>query len=653
MRLSRSVLRLFIWIAVAFGLVGLLAIGFCYLEPVKARRMLRQAKNQIELLFADKRERQSSINDYEPIVLHSAQPGTTQSSADSQEPPIRMMDMEFEANPPSSPRRVSVSLDGQQRSAITGVVPFNFSYNLRVPDDGYLWFGINQEGWGSSTGELRFTFQVSNKAGTESLYDFRLPSSHTHWKDGTADLSAFAGQEVKIQFNASLEDSTSSTTNSTQKSVKAYWSDLFLGSHAKSSKKPNIFLILIDTLRPDHLSCYGYERLTSPNIDKLAAEGIRFEKAFSAAPWTNPSILALFTGQYPSDVWEPKPHKEAIKLAVPARIDTLAEVLSANGYFTIAASDHPGINYRLFGQGFDIYAHLYIDDGQYLGWREKDDEKVLKQLHLLLKGRPENGLFTYIHLIYPHQPYEPPPPYDDYFGRGAFRITRKNKASVINMYDAEIKRTDDFIGDFLADIRRLNLDNDSIIILLSDHGEGFWEHRLREHGNSLYNELLHIPLILRAPGRLPEGKTITPLVRNVDILPTILDLVGIKYNSKNYRGISLLPLMKGKDDENSKRLAFSEFPHSTIVLGKAIQSLTEKLIDPNQDSKPLEYYDITKDPGELNNLSATESIRVSDLINIMNDTSRSASSSRAAHPVERVEPSEDTVKKLKSLGYIQ
>lgn len=646
-------LRLFICMAVAFGLMGLFAIAFFYLEPVKTKRMLRHAYNRVKIMRSDKGQRQASINDYEPIVLSGDFPHAIEEPTVSQETPIRLIDVEFEPNSSSSLRKASVSLDGQQRNAITGVVPFNFSYNLQVPKDGHLWFGVNQEGLGSSAGGLHFAIQVSSEAGTERMYEVQLPSSHKGWKDSTVDLSVFAGQQVRIRFSSSLEDSTAPTIYSTQKSVRAYWSDLFLESRAKASKKPNIFLILIDTLRPDHLSCYGYERTTSPNIDKLAAEGIRFEKAFSVAPWTNPSILALFTGLYPSDVWEPKPHKEAIRWALPKKVDTLAEILSVNGYFTIAASDHPGIGHRLFGQGFDIYAHLYHNDGPYVKWRETDAEKILKQLHTLLEGRPERGLFTYVHLIYPHQPYKAPPPYDGYFGAGTPKIRRENKQEVINMYDEEIKRADDVVGEFLDYIRQLNLDDDSIVILLSDHGEGFWEHGLWEHGNSLYNELLHIPLILRAPGRIAEAKTIRQLVRNLDLLPTILDLVGIEYDSKNYRGISLLPLTRGEDGENSKRLAFSEFPHSKIVFGRTIQSLTEKLIDPSQDGKPLEYYDIIKDPGELNNLSSAQPAKAHDLISIMNDTSRSTSSSRVAQPAERVEPSEDTIKKLKSLGYIQ
>ena len=126
-------------------------------------------------------------------------------------------------------------------------------------------------------------------------------------------------------------------------------------------------------------------------------------------------------------MWEPKPHREAIKEVIPAEVDTLAEILSANGYFTIAASDHPGINARLFGQGFDIYAHLFCEDGPYVQWRETAAEKVLQQLHMLLESRSASQLFTYVHLIYPHLPYAPPPPYDDYFGGVRFTLSPKTR----------------------------------------------------------------------------------------------------------------------------------------------------------------------------------------------------------------------------------
>ncbi len=162
------------------------------------------------------------------------------------------------------------------------------------------------------------------------------------------------------------------------------------------------------------------------------------------------------------------------------------------------------------------------------------------------------------------------------------------------MYDGEIKRTDDLVRDCLTDIHQLNLDKGSIIILLSDHGEGFWEHRLWEHGNSLYNELLHVPLIFRAPGRLPQGKTINPPVELVDLFPTILDMTGIEYDSERCRGISLLNLMEGKNVGNSGRLAFAEFPYKRIISGKAIQSLKGKLIL-TKPGVAMEYFELDKD----------------------------------------------------------
>jgi hypothetical protein len=169
----------------------------------------------------------------------------------------------------------------------------------------------------------------------------------------------------------------------------------------------------------------------------------------------------------------------------------------------------------------------------------------------------------------------------------------KNRALMINMYDGDIRHTDEVIKDFLADIRASGLAEDSIVILLSDHGEGFWEHGLMEHGNSLYNELLHIPLVFYAPGRVPENVIVHDVVRITDVLPTVLDLVGIPYDADDFRGRSLLPLMRNGVD--SPRLAFSECPHSRIVRGRAIQSSTEKLIDSGQDGQPPEYYDLMRD----------------------------------------------------------
>jgi hypothetical protein len=633
----------------AFSLIALLSIVFCYLEPVKSKRILFQVKDKAKTILAKKKKIHSHIKDYEPITLQEPAVLISPLSA-GKDMPIRLLDMEPQAFSASSLRKVSVMLDGQTRQAIEVVVPFSFSYKLRIPQDSFLRIGLNQEGMSANMSGIQFYVQVSDETGIHPLLGVKLPADYTGWKDSTIDMASFAGKEVEIQFSVSWGDSTSLPTSGPQAMVKAYLSDMFLGIRYNSGHRPNIFLILIDALRADHLGCYDYERPTSPNIDKLAEEGVLFKKAVSAAPWTDPSVLALFTGLYPSDVWEVKPHSEAIHDVMPAGVDTLSEILHDNGYFTVAASDHPGINAGRFGQGFDIFLNLSYTGGPFISFRDTPADDVLRQLNQLLRMHSGTGLFTYIHLMYPHEPYLPASPYDDYFGRGTFRIVSKNKKAVINMYDGEIKLADDVVGGFIADIRRLKLYDDSIIVIMSDHGEGFWEHGLFEHGNSLYNELLHVPLIFQAPGRLPQGRTVTELVRTVDILPTILELVGINQN-RNYRGISLLQLIEGNEGLNLS--AYSEFPHSRMIKGKTIQSITEKLIDPRTEGCMLEYYDMSKDAKELKNLGTVGFAGISELMGMIEAIGSSANIRRATFQQKQQKPSEDMLRKLKTLGYIR
>ncbi|MDY6856185.1 MAG: sulfatase [Thermodesulfobacteriota bacterium] len=649
MRLIQLLRKFIVFMIAALSMIALLCMVFCYLEPVKSKRFLYEVKDKAKITLVKKKKIQSHIKEYKPITLQEPATPISISSA-GKDMPTRLIDMESQTYSASSLHRVTVMLDGQTRQAIEVVVPSSFSYRLLMPQDSLLRIGLNQEGISPNTSGIQFDVQISYGGEIHPMLGVKLPADHTGWKDSTIDMASFAGKDVDLQFSVSWGDPTSLPTGEPEAMVKVYLSDMFLSVRSKSVHRPNVFLILIDTLRADHLSCYGYKRSTSPNIDRLAEEGILFMKAISATPWTDPSVLALFTGLYPSDVWEVKPHSEAIHDVMPAGVDTLSEILHANGYFTIAASDHPGINAGRFGQGFDIFVNLSYTGRPFISFRDTPVDDVLKQLNQLLRWHSGTGLFTYIHLMYPHEPYLPSSPYDDYFGRGAFRIVSKNRKAVINMYDGEIKLADNVVGGFIEDIRRLKLYDDSIVVIMSDHGEGFWEHGLFEHGNSLYNELLHVPLIFHAPGRLPQGRTITGLARTVDILPTILELVGINQN-RNYRGISLLQLIEG--DKNSNRSAYSEFPHSQIIKGKAIQSIKEKLIDPRTEGYMLEFYDLPKDPKELQNMWAVGSARDSELIDIIEAIGNSANVRRATFKQEQEKPSEDMLRKLKTLGYIR
>jgi arylsulfatase A-like enzyme len=636
--------RRFLWFAVTSvtGLLLLLLISAYayYFEPVRLKAALRQVRSWSKVALKDTGSREAQVTTYRKVQLNAI---SASKSPAVPQPVIRLMDIAHQNRSSSPAELVSVELDNERRHAIRGAPPFTFSYELVLPQNSSLWFSLNRVAPGGGGGELNYSINLADGSGSRRLFDARLGTAHSGWQNAAIDLARYAGKKVNIEFEVTSADNNAG-------GGQAYWGDLYLAGSAPPASRPNIFVILLDTLRADHLQCYGYHRSTSPNIDSLAREGVRFENAYSSAPWTDPSILSLFTALYPSDVWTPKPHREQITELLPSSVDTMAEILAANGYFTIAATDHPGINAKRFGQGFDTYGHLFAGLGPYTEWRETPSDIVLDRLQKLVAKRTGLPVFFYVHLIYPHTPFEPPPPYDDYFGRGTFAISQAKTPAVVNMYDGEIRFADRVLGDFLADLRRAGLVDDSIIVFLSDHGEAFWEHGLFEHGNSLYNELLHVPLIIRAPGRLPAGKTVAPLVGTVDVMPTILALAGIDYPGE-FRGQSLVPFITGQAN-SPERMTYSEFPHSRMVRGRAIQSRSEKLIVPNTGG-PLEYYDLQTDPRETNSLAEGSPATTARLRAAADEINRSAAQRRRTHPAERHGPDEDTLRKLKTLGYIQ
>jgi arylsulfatase A-like enzyme len=293
-------------------------------------------------------------------------------------------------------------------------------------------------------------------------------------------------------------------------------------------RPPHIVFVMIDTLRPDHLGCYGYARNTSPNIDRIAEQGVVFENVFSVAPWTNPTIASLFTGLYPQAIFPPAEHRDAIRQALPGQLETLAERLKRKGYRTAALVDHPGISRRWnYDQGFDTWVSLFHEGG-FKVWGVTDAEFVNQEFDAILEGGGKVPVFIYLHVVYPHRPYIPPPPHDSLFGPGFKRVEEREKQGVINRYDGEIRYTDDLVGMILGSLKKRGILERTIIVVTSDHGEGFWEHGLSEHGNSLFNELLRVPLIIFLPGgRGRAPKRVEEPASNIDLYPTILEMAGV------------------------------------------------------------------------------------------------------------------------------
>ena len=387
---------------------------------------------------------------------------------------------------------------------------------------------------------------------------------------------------------------------------------------------PSVVLISIDALRPDHLHCYGYPKDTSPRIDQLADEGTLFEQAISSAPWTLPAHACLFTGLCDSVHGCTDTDRRLHGMHY-----TLAERLKDTGYATAGFFSSPYLH-PTFGlrQGFDVYvgctSHPELaeqaiaetgtveSEGVWQAMREDvTGPKVVQEVVKWLQQNTRRPFFLFIHLSDPLFDYIPPPPYDTKFDPDyAGNITGRDFASdprinpdmgkrdlehVQALYDGEIAWTDENLGKILDELASLNLLDSCIVMLTSGHGTGFFEHGLKGCRNSLFDELIRIPLIMRYPAQIPAGQRQTMQVRMIDLLPTVLDLLNMPL--PQLMGQSLKPLFAGGEPAHGLEPAVSEL----LTLGQEAQSFRvperKSLWDVRTDTGMV--FDLVADPGEL------------------------------------------------------
>jgi len=304
---------------------------------------------------------------------------------------------------------------------------------------------------------------------------------------------------------------------------------------------PNVLLICIDTLRADHLGCYGAERDTSPNLDRLAARSIRFVDASATACWTKPSVPSFLTGTYPLQhgVYQGSARDEggASSDVLPASAWTLAEAFSAAGYQTAAFVKNAQLRAGLgFEQGFDLYVDE-AGDAREIRWQASD---------WLAERDPARPFFLYLHLLDAHWPYDIPteaarrwasPGGVDFFrGDGArelrdainggeLELTGEQRADLVALYDGAIRYVDGELGRLFAWLEREGVADDTLISVLSDHGEEFLEHGKIGHGHGLFENLLRVPWLLHVPGR--PAQEVAGSVSLVDVFPTLLAAAGL------------------------------------------------------------------------------------------------------------------------------
>jgi arylsulfatase A-like enzyme/Tfp pilus assembly protein PilF len=356
---------------------------------------------------------------------------------------------------------------------------------------------------------------------------------------------------------------------------------------AVSSPRPNVVVITIDTLRADHLGCYGYKQVRTPNIDRLAADGTRFERAFTPVPVTLPAHTAIFTGTYPmlSGIHDFSGNK------ISSQQVTLASVLKKNGYATgaVIASAVLGSRFGL-NQGFDFYYDHFdfsrLDESN-LYQMERPGNVVTGQVLDWLGKNYRKRFFLWMHLYDPHHPYSPPAPYDQEYAS--------------HPYDGEIAFADAQVGKVIEFLKEKNLYENTVIVLSGDHGESLGEHGERTHSFFIYNATLHVPLIFRVP-RAKLQKVLAMPVSLVDIMPTLLHILNLEVPA-NVQGENLLPYISGHIGTSShERSLYAEnfLPriHFNWSELRAVETANYHFIDA---PKP-ELYDLRKDPGETQNL---------------------------------------------------
>jgi arylsulfatase A-like enzyme/Tfp pilus assembly protein PilF len=410
------------------------------------------------------------------------------------------------------------------------------------------------------------------------------------------------------------------------------------GAPAATPAAVNVLVVTIDTLRVDRVGAYGSRAGLTPAMDALAKEGVVFEQATVPVPLTRPSHVSLLTGKLPFQ------HgiRDNFSFSLGASHRTLAELLKAKGYATGGFVGAFMLNAQSgLDRGFDEFDDSFEERGgqsAFLAEHQRVAGEVEQRAGAWIErvARREAPFFAWVHFYDPHSPYDPPPPYRArYAGRP---------------YDGEVAYTDSVLGRLLARLDRLGLQGRTLVVVTSDHGEGLGDHGEAEHGFFLYETTVRVPLIIRLPGGLPAGLRIPSEARSIDVLPTVLELVGASAAAPpGIPGRSVAAALSGPAGATPPSYAETLFPrlHFECAELRSIRFDGWKYVEAPRP----ELYDLRADPNERSNLYAREGRRAASLRSRLLDTmGGSLEAAIVAKP--GAAPDAETQRKLASLGYV-
>jgi choline-sulfatase len=506
--------------------------------------------------------------------------------------------------------------------------PASLAYEVRVPQGGELHFGMGIAGRGRPV-----TFRVKAGPAAQVLYEATVSDAES-WQDAAIDLAPYAGQRLKLVLEAS----------SPQPGAVGFWANPLLTSRLLP-RRPNVLLYLICSLRPDHTSLYGYARDTTPFLKSLAGSAAVFEDAHAQAPWTKASVPSLLTSLHAYTL-----AIDSETATIPPGARTLAERLRAAGWVTASVVTNPfagrasglerGCDYMM---EYPVVHRVRTEAAD----RGTDSAALNRVLFSWLERHRDEPFFLYAHSTDPHAPYRPPAGFDDkwanpaesrefdrnyaalhdlrQYGGGAVFTPDSVKArgldprrflqQAIDRYDGEIAFNDASLAALVDKLKQLGILDQTLLVVVSDHGEEFWDHGFTAHGHSLYQELLHALFLMWNPKLLPRPARIAEPVALLDLVPTLLELLGLPVEGV-VQGQSLVPLLKGQAFKRNGSVAASKlarpnprgFVPENATDSFALIDSRWKLIYRSQAQRAglsqIELYARPEDPAEKHNVAS-------------------------------------------------
>lgn len=420
-----------------------------------------------------------------------------------------------------------------------------------------------------------------------------------------------------------------------------------------------VIVYMIDTLRADRLGSYGSNRGLTPNLDALAAESVVFTEARAQSSWTRPSVVSMFTGLYPQHHGVDDRNDGLV-----ASVDTLAEVLFEAGADTAGLVTNGNLSHQFgLGRGFAHYRHLpeTSDRESYHVLADELNAFGLHWLDLHQETRPDQPFFLYLHATDPHAPYTAHGPFTSRFAPGvdpslgdlAFVDTLRDGESagpeirdqLLALYDAEVAWTDAQLGSFFASLRERDLWGDTMVIVVSDHGEEFLDHGGWEHGHTLYDEQLLVPLLIKPPAEIGAPRRVAGPAGHVDLMPTILDALGVDYDVQSLEGRSLWPAVVGASERSTGAPELSHLELGSLSLRSLVVGPWKLIEDLNLSRRRL--VDVPNDPAEQKDLQDERPLRAG----VLSQERRRLEQGLESESADEVELDDETRKQLEALGY--